>query len=222
MFVFFWRYSARHQSNNLLGFDWNYRSQQTGAVLFHTQPSGRVVGVRILSATQRGQVSACRCQALVAFAPAVIAGVFLADYVTSVLYESPKVFATTFILGGIVMLLVEKFRPVPTVLDADRTPLTRALLLILDKSGNPKGRMVVSNDGHGIVDVFGINKVPIVQLTNTQSGGGKLWIGNADGKGMVEAGDAGGYGIVRAGPDGFQFIPTPGLALPGSVIVGKR
>ena len=64
---------------------------------------------------------------LVAFAPAVIAGVFLADYVTSVLYDSPKVFATTFILGGIVMLLVEKFRPAPTVLDADRTPLTRAL-----------------------------------------------------------------------------------------------
>jgi undecaprenyl-diphosphatase len=64
---------------------------------------------------------------LVAFAPAVVAGVFLADYVTSVLYESPKVFATTFILGGIVMLLVEKFRPAPTVLDADRTPLTRAL-----------------------------------------------------------------------------------------------
>jgi hypothetical protein len=97
-----------------------------------------------------------------------------------------------------------------------------AVLLVFDKSGKLKGRMVVSNDGHGIVDVFGINKVPIVQLTNTQSGGGKLWIGNADGKGMVEAGDAGGYGIVRAGPDGFQFIPTPGLALPGSVIVGKR
>jgi undecaprenyl-diphosphatase len=64
---------------------------------------------------------------LVAFAPAVIAGVFLADYVTTVLYESPKVFATTFIVGGIVMLLVEKFRPAPTVFDADRTPLTRAL-----------------------------------------------------------------------------------------------
>ncbi len=52
---------------------------------------------------------------LVAFAPAVVAGAFLADYVTTVLYESPKVFATTFILGGIVMLLVERFRPTPTV-----------------------------------------------------------------------------------------------------------
>ncbi len=64
---------------------------------------------------------------LVAFAPAVIAGVFLADFVTTVLYESPRVFATTFILGGIVMLVVEHFRPAPTVVDADRTPLSRAL-----------------------------------------------------------------------------------------------
>jgi undecaprenyl-diphosphatase len=64
---------------------------------------------------------------LVAFAPAVVAGVFLADYVTTVLYESPKVFATTFIVGGVVILVVEKFRPAPTVFDADRTPLSRAL-----------------------------------------------------------------------------------------------
>lgn len=63
----------------------------------------------------------------VAFLPAVVAGALLADYVTTVLYESPKVFATTFILGGIVMLLVERYRPVPTVVDADRTPLARAL-----------------------------------------------------------------------------------------------
>jgi undecaprenyl-diphosphatase len=64
---------------------------------------------------------------LIAFAPAVVAGLFLADYVTTVLYDSPRVIATTFVLGGIVMLIVERYRPVPTVLDADRTPLARAL-----------------------------------------------------------------------------------------------
>ena len=64
---------------------------------------------------------------LIAFAPAVLAGLFLADYVTTVLYESPRVIATTFVLGGIVMLLVERYRPTPSVLDADRTPLGRAL-----------------------------------------------------------------------------------------------
>jgi undecaprenyl-diphosphatase len=66
---------------------------------------------------------------LVAFAPAVVAGALLADYVTTVLYESPKVFATTFVLGGIVMLVVERYRPVPTVVDADRTPIGRALVI---------------------------------------------------------------------------------------------
>jgi undecaprenyl-diphosphatase len=66
---------------------------------------------------------------LVAFAPAVLAGAFLADYVTQVLYESPRVIATTFVVGGIVMLLVERYRPTPTVLDADRTPVARALAI---------------------------------------------------------------------------------------------
>ncbi|MFL6279964.1 MAG: undecaprenyl-diphosphate phosphatase [Vicinamibacterales bacterium] len=66
---------------------------------------------------------------LVAFAPAVVAGALLADYVTTVLYESPKVFATTFVLGGIVMLVVERYRPAPTVLNADRTPIGRALVI---------------------------------------------------------------------------------------------
>jgi undecaprenyl-diphosphatase len=66
---------------------------------------------------------------LIAFAPAVLAGAFLADYVTTVLYESPSVIATTFVLGGLVMLLVEGYRPTPSVLDADRTPLTRALAI---------------------------------------------------------------------------------------------
>ncbi len=64
---------------------------------------------------------------LVAFAPAVLAGAFLADYVTRVLYTSPTVIATSFVLGGMVMLLVERYRPAPHVLDAERTPLARAL-----------------------------------------------------------------------------------------------
>ncbi len=62
----------------------------------------------------------------IAFIPAVLAGAFLADFVQSVLYESPIVIAWAFIVGGIVMLIVEKARPAPTVHDADRTPFGRA------------------------------------------------------------------------------------------------
>jgi undecaprenyl-diphosphatase len=63
---------------------------------------------------------------LVAFIPAVVAGALLADYVETVLYESLRVIAVAFIAGGIVMLLVERFRPEPTVVDAERTPAPRA------------------------------------------------------------------------------------------------
>ena len=63
----------------------------------------------------------------VATVPALLAGALLSDYITSVLYDSPRVFAVAFIVGGIVMLLVERFRSEPSVMDADATPLRRAL-----------------------------------------------------------------------------------------------
>ncbi len=63
---------------------------------------------------------------LVAFVPAVIAGVLLSDFITRVLYESPRVIATAFIVGGVVMLLVERFRPAPLIRQADATPLLNA------------------------------------------------------------------------------------------------
>ena len=44
-----------------------------------------------------------------------------------VLYESPRVFAVAFIAGGIVMLIVERFRPAPTCSMPNRHPLPRAL-----------------------------------------------------------------------------------------------
>jgi undecaprenyl-diphosphatase len=63
---------------------------------------------------------------LVAFVPALFAGALLADYVKTVLYHNTAVIAAAFIAGGIVMLVVERFRPVPTVGEADRIPIPRA------------------------------------------------------------------------------------------------
>jgi undecaprenyl-diphosphatase len=64
---------------------------------------------------------------LIAFLPALVAGLFAADYVKYVLQESLAVIAWAFILGGIVMLLIERFRPAPIVSEADKTPFLRAL-----------------------------------------------------------------------------------------------
>jgi undecaprenyl-diphosphatase len=44
-----------------------------------------------------------------------------------VLYESVRVIAFAFIVGGLVMLAVERLRPVPTIMEAENTPISRAL-----------------------------------------------------------------------------------------------
>ena len=64
---------------------------------------------------------------LVAFLPALVAGALFSDYVKRVLYATPAVIAVSFIAGGIVMLIVERTRPQPKVLNADHTSLPRAL-----------------------------------------------------------------------------------------------
>jgi undecaprenyl-diphosphatase len=64
---------------------------------------------------------------IVGCVPALAAGALLADFVQTVLFQSLRVIAVAFIVGGVVMLLVERFRPVPDVLDAERTPVVRAL-----------------------------------------------------------------------------------------------
>lgn len=63
---------------------------------------------------------------VLAFVPAAVAGVLLADFVKSVLYDTPLVFGLAFIVGGVVMLVVERFRPAPHVFDAEMTPAGRA------------------------------------------------------------------------------------------------
>ena len=64
---------------------------------------------------------------VVAVVPALLAGALLGDYVQTVLFESVRVIAVAFIVGGLVMLVVERFRPVPAVLEAEQTPISRAL-----------------------------------------------------------------------------------------------
>jgi undecaprenyl-diphosphatase len=58
--------------------------------------------------------------------PVLLAGALLSGFIKSVLYESPSVFAASFILGGLAMLAVERMRPSPVVQNAERTPVSRA------------------------------------------------------------------------------------------------
>lgn len=62
-----------------------------------------------------------------AFLPAVGIGLFAADFVKTVLYESLGVIAWALLIGGVAMLALERFRPAPVVSDAAETPIWRAV-----------------------------------------------------------------------------------------------
>jgi undecaprenyl-diphosphatase len=62
-----------------------------------------------------------------AFLPAVLIGFFAADYVKKVLYESFIVIGWALLIGGVLMLALERFAPKPVVTDATQTPIWRAV-----------------------------------------------------------------------------------------------
>jgi len=66
---------------------------------------------------------------IVAFVPAALAGAFLADYVETVLFASVRVMAVAFILGGAVMLAVERLGPRPSVHRVEQTSMGRAMAI---------------------------------------------------------------------------------------------
>jgi undecaprenyl-diphosphatase len=76
----------------------------------------------------RTEPDARRFAAVLALAcvPALAAGALLSDYVKQVLYYEPGVIATAFVAGGVIMLVVERYRPRPDVMDAEQLPMGRA------------------------------------------------------------------------------------------------
>ncbi len=64
---------------------------------------------------------------LIAFLPAVIVGVLAHDIIKTILFESPRLIAIMLILGGIVLLVVDRIAFEPRFDDAMHLPLTVAL-----------------------------------------------------------------------------------------------
>ena len=66
---------------------------------------------------------------LVALVPALVAGALLSGFVTRVLYNTLAVSGATFVIGGVAILLIERFRPTPVVHEVDRTPIGKAFAI---------------------------------------------------------------------------------------------
>ncbi|HEY3814614.1 MAG TPA: undecaprenyl-diphosphate phosphatase [Caulobacteraceae bacterium] len=66
---------------------------------------------------------------LVAFLPAVVLGVLLHDFIKGSLFENPLVICSALIIGGVVLLILDKWHPAPMRDDAMRFPLGTSLVI---------------------------------------------------------------------------------------------
>ena len=100
---------------------------QLGAVLaILTIYAGRLWGV-FATAPNDPQARRFILSVLVAFLPAVVIGVMAHDFIKTVLFETPMLIAIMLILGGFVLLVVDRIAPEPKHGDAMQFPLSMAL-----------------------------------------------------------------------------------------------
>jgi undecaprenyl-diphosphatase len=99
------------QLGSILAVVWIYRVKLTNLITgLSTRPEARQFAAAIVVAT----------------IPALVAGALFAGFVKRILYESPRVWAIAFIVGGVVMLVLERRLTQPVVDRAENTPLPRA------------------------------------------------------------------------------------------------
>jgi undecaprenyl-diphosphatase len=60
---------------------------------------------------------------LIAFLPAAVAGVLLYPVIKEVLFETPSVICIALIVGGVLLLLLDRMKKVPTYLDVNAYPM---------------------------------------------------------------------------------------------------
>ncbi|MDZ4088292.1 MAG: undecaprenyl-diphosphate phosphatase [Tabrizicola sp.] len=66
---------------------------------------------------------------LLAFLPAVVVGVLAHGFVKSVLFETPMLIAVVLILGGFVLLVIDRIAPTPVHHDALALPFSKSLAI---------------------------------------------------------------------------------------------
>lgn len=102
------------QLGSILAVVWLYREKIAAVIAgLPSSPEARQFAFKIVVAT----------------IPSLVAGALLSSYVKNVLYRTLTVAAVAFVVGGIVMLIVERYRPAPDVQTVDDLPTGRALAI---------------------------------------------------------------------------------------------
>lgn len=102
---------------------------QLGAVLalislYAAKLTGLALRARTDPAAMRSLLSL-----LIAFLPAVFIGLLAHDFIKTVLFDTPMLIAVMLIVGGVILLVIDRIAPPPVHFDATGLPLRKALVI---------------------------------------------------------------------------------------------
>jgi undecaprenyl-diphosphatase len=102
---------------------------QMGAILALTSVYAALVLRLFLRARHDDAARRSVVSVLVAFLPAVVIGFLAHDFIKTVLFETPALIAIMLILGGFVLLVIDRIAPSPVHHDALALPFGKSLLI---------------------------------------------------------------------------------------------
>ncbi len=118
---------------HFLGFDSSGKTFevviQLGAVLAILTLYGAKVAGLFLAARHSDAARRAIMSVFLAFVPAVIVGLLAHDFIKTVLFETPVLIASMLVLGGVVLLFVDRLAPAPVHTDPLALPVRTALII---------------------------------------------------------------------------------------------
>ncbi len=102
---------------------------QLGAILALTSVYAAMLGRLLLAARRDEAARRSLVSILLAFLPAVVVGLLAHDFIKTVLFETPVLIAVMLILGGFVLLVIDRIAPPPVHHDALALPLGKSLAI---------------------------------------------------------------------------------------------
>jgi undecaprenyl-diphosphatase len=102
---------------------------QLGAILALTSVYASMVIGLFLRARHEDAARRSIVSVFLAFLPAVVVGVLAHDFIKNVLFETPKLIALMLIIGGVVLLVIDRIAPKPQHNEALALPFGKSLII---------------------------------------------------------------------------------------------
>jgi undecaprenyl-diphosphatase len=102
---------------------------QLGAILALFSVYATLIARLLLRARHEDAARRALVSLLLAFLPAVLVGALAHDFIKTVLFETPKLIAIMLILGGVILLVIDRIAPTPVHRDALALPFGKSLAI---------------------------------------------------------------------------------------------